>query len=61
MIAQAQSPEPVTALALALLRAEMEALASVLPGLWSFAPSHEAIGEEATDEAAEAAFDNMPV
>lgn len=38
-----------------LLRAEMEALASVLPGLWSMAD------EEPDEEAVESQFDNMPV
>lgn len=38
-----------------LLRAEMEALASILPGVWSMAR------EEPDEAAVEAQFDNMPV
>lgn len=56
MRAQDHQPrEPMPALALAVLRAEMEALAAVLPGLWKMPQ------EDQTEAEVEEQFDNMPV
>lgn len=54
--------EVMSALGLMALRAEMEALAAVLPGLWQ---GHRDLGSASDEGAAEAGieaeFDNMPV
>lgn len=59
MRAQEHSPaEVLPALALMALRAEMEALAAVLPGLRA---NGRALSEPTDDAEVEAQFDNMPV
>ena len=56
MRAQEQhAPEPLPVMALMVLRAEMEALAAVLPGLWQVPQ------DDLTETEVEEQFDNLPV
>lgn len=59
MRAQEQTaPEVMSAVALMALRAEMEALAAVLPGLWH---GRHDLSDPTEEAEVEAQFDNMPV
>ncbi|WP_159082418.1 hypothetical protein [Paragemmobacter aquarius] len=56
------TPDVISAFALMALRAEMEALAAVLPGLWQDRRDPGRVPDQTVTEAAtEADFDNMPV